>query len=103
LRQPGSSIKPITYVTGLKKGYTASTLFMDVPTSFPGGAGQPAYEPQNYDGSFRGPIQLRYALANSINITAVKMLALVGIEDTLQTAYDMGISSLEPTKEMMSR
>lgn len=103
LRQPGSAIKPITYVTGLKKGYTASTLFMDVPTEFPAGVGQPIYKPQNYDGKFRGPIQLRYALANSINITAVKMLALVGIEDTLQTAYEMGLSSLEPSKELMSR
>lgn len=102
-RQPGSSIKPITYMTGLRKGYSASTLFMDVPTVFPAGAGQPDYEPQNYDGQFRGPIQMRYALANSINITAVKMLALVGIEDTLQTAYDLGINSLEPSDELMSR
>lgn len=103
LRQPGSAIKPITYATGLMKGYTASTLFMDVPTTFPSGPGQPPYEPVNYDGKYRGPVQMRYALANSLNIPAVKMLALVGIEDTLQTAYDLGISSLEPTDEMMSR
>lgn len=103
LRQPGSAIKPITYVTALKKGYTASTLLMDVPTTFPGGVGQPDYEPENYDGKYRGPLQMRYALANSINVTAVKMLAKVGVRDMLSTAFDMGISSLEPTQETLSR
>ncbi len=103
LRQPGSAIKPITYVTALKKGYTASTLLMDVPTTFPGGVGQPDYEPANYDGKYRGPIQVRYALANSINIAAVKMLAMVGVKDVLEVAFDLGITSLEPTKETLSR
>lgn len=103
LRQPGSAIKPFTYVTGFKKGYTASTLLMDTPVKFYGGEGQKDYEPNNYDGKFRGPVQVRYALANSINIPAVKMLALVGIEDVLETAYDMGISTLEPTKETLSK
>ncbi len=103
LRQPGSAIKPITYVTAFKKGFTASTLLMDVPTSFPGGAGQPEYKPVNYDGKYRGPVQVRFALGNSINVAAVKMLALVGIRDTLQTAYDLGINSLEPTKETLNR
>lgn len=103
LRQPGSSIKPITYAAGLMKGYTASTLFMDVPTEFPGGVGQPPYTPGNYDGKFRGPIQLRYALANSVNIPAVKMLALAGLKNVLQTSYDLGITSLEPTSATLSR
>lgn len=103
LRQPGSAIKPIVYVTGFKKGYTASTLIMDVPTEFPGGAGQPMYKPVNYDGEYRGPMQARYTLANSINVAAVKMQALVGIKDTLQTASDLGITSLEPTNETLKR
>jgi 1A family penicillin-binding protein len=103
LRQPGSAIKPITYVTALKKGYTASTLLMDVPTEFPGGADLPEYKPENYDGEYRGPMQVRYALGNSINLCAVKMLALVGIKDTLRTAYDLGLTSLEPTQETLNR
>ncbi|OGM75173.1 hypothetical protein A3H21_02845 [Candidatus Woesebacteria bacterium RIFCSPLOWO2_12_FULL_42_8] len=103
LRQPGSAIKPVTYVTALKKGYTASTLIMDVPTTFPGGVGQSDYNPVNYDGKYRGPVQLRYALANSINLPAVKMLALVGIQDVLETAYDLGLSTLEPTNDTLSR
>jgi 1A family penicillin-binding protein len=102
LRQPGSAIKPVTYAAGLKKKYTPATLIMDVPTSFPID-GMPDYKPVNYDGKFRGPIQLRYALANSINITAVKMLAMVGVRDMLQTAYDLGITSLEPTRENLRR
>ena len=103
LRQPGSAIKPITYVTALKEGYSASTMIMDVPTQFPGGVGQEAYKPENYDGKYRGPMQIRYALANSINVVAVKTMAMVGIEDTLETAYDLGLTSLEPTKETLER
>ena len=103
LRQPGSAIKPVTYVTALKEGYTPSTLIMDVATVFPGGVGQPDYTPVNYDGKYRGPIQLRYALGNSINMAAVKMLAMVGIKDTLETAYDLGISTLKPDKETLER
>ena len=103
LRQPGSAIKPITYVTAFKKGYTPSTLIMDVPTTFPGGIGQPDYEPENYDGKFRGPMQIRFTLGNSINLAAVKVLAMVGIKSTLQTAYDLGISTLPPTQETLNR
>ena len=103
LRQPGSAIKPITYVSAFEKGYTASTLLMDVETEFPGGENQPAYKPVNYDGKFRGPVQVRYALGNSINVPAVKMLARVGLKETLKTAYDLGITSLEPSLETLSR
>jgi 1A family penicillin-binding protein len=103
LRQPGSSIKPITYVTAFKKGYTPASLLIDTPTEFPAGTDQPMYKPVNYDGKFRGPIQVRYALANSVNIPAVKMLARVGIRDMVATAYDLGITSLEPTAQTLSR
>jgi 1A family penicillin-binding protein len=103
LRQPGSSFKPFTYVTALKEGYTASTMVMDVPTTFPGGEGQADYNPVNYDGKYRGPVQMRYALANSLNIPAVKFIAMVGIQDVLETAYSMGLNSLPPTKETLSR
>lgn len=104
LRQPGSTIKPISYATAFKKGYTASTLLMDVDTKYPSGdTAKPEYNPKNYDGKFRGPMQLRYALGNSINTIAVKVLALVGVKDVLRTAYDMGITTLEPTSENVSR
>lgn len=97
LRQPGSATKPITYSAALQKGYTAATVLEDVPTNFPGGAGQPTYSPVNYDGQFRGPIQVRYALGNSINIPAVKMLANVGVKNDMSLAYNMGLTTWEPT------
>jgi len=103
LRQPGSAFKPFTYVTAFKQGYTPSTLLMDVPTTFPGGANNPDYKPENYDGKYRGPLQVRYALGNSINVAAVKMLAMVGIKNVLQTAYDTGISTLKPDQETLNR
>lgn len=103
LRQPGSAIKPITYVTAFKEGYTPATMIMDVATTFPGGVNQPDYKPENYDGKYRGPLEVRYALGNSINMVAVKTLAMVGIKDTLETAYDLGISSLKPDQETLNR
>lgn len=76
---------------------------MDVPTEFGTGQGGKPYKPVNYDGKYRGPVQVRYALGNSLNIPAVKMLALVGIENTLRLAYDLGINSLEPTRDTLSK
>lgn len=103
LRQPGSTIKPVTYAAALAAGMTPATMLMDVPTEFPGGIGNPPYKPVNYDGKYRGPVQLRQALASSLNIHAVKLLAMVGIEPMLGMAYDMGLSSLEPTSQNLSR
>ncbi len=94
LRQPGSSIKPINYAVGLMKGYTPGTVFNDMPTCFGNIAGQKPYCPQNYDGKWHGPVQMRFALGNSFNIPAVKMLALNGVHDMIATASAMGISSL---------
>lgn len=103
LRQPGSAIKPVTYLAGLKKGMTAATMIMDAPVTFPGSGGQKDYNPQNYNGKFNGPMSLRNALGNSINVTAVKTLANVGVENMLKLANDMGLSTLAPTKENLAR
>lgn len=98
-RQPGSATKPITYARALEEGYAANYTLMDVRTEFPGGGNNPAYIPVNYDGQFHGPTQVRYALGNSYNIPAVKMLALVGVKDVMDLAYRMGISTWEPSTE----
>ena len=90
LRQPGSSIKPVNYATGLLNGWTASTMYLDIPTCFTV-TGQKEYCPRNYDNSFRGPVLMRDALANSYNIPAVKQLALNGVESMIATASAMGI------------
>ena len=91
-RQPGSSIKPLNYAVGLMTGWTASTMFLDLPTCFSVTA-QPLYCPRNYDNTFRGATQMRLALGNSLNIPAVKMLALNGLESFVATASAMGIST----------
>ncbi len=84
-RQPGSSIKPLTYLAAFEKGWTPATLIWDVPSEFPpsGRADdlRPPYVPANYDGAFHGPVTARFALANSYNIPAVKALQYVGIYD----------------------
>lgn len=92
--QPGSSIKPINYATGLIKGYTAATPFIDAPICFPNPP-QKAYCPRNYDGKFHGIVQMREALGSSLNIPAVQMLKLNGIDAMIATASAMGITSFK--------
>lgn len=93
LRQPGSSIKPLNYAVGLdRKIVTPASVFLDIPTCF-SVPYQKGYCPKNYDGQFRGPVQLRFALANSYNIPAVKMLAMNGLTEFVASASAFGIST----------
>ncbi|MES2023466.1 MAG: transglycosylase domain-containing protein [Patescibacteria group bacterium] len=104
-RQPGSSFKPFIYATAFNKGFTQNAVLFDLPTEFqttcdaygkalPGHNQSDCYMPDDYDGKFRGPMTLRYALAQSINIPAVKLFYLAGTKDSLKTAEDMGITTL---------
>lgn len=106
-RQPGSSIKPLTYTAAFENGWTPSTLIWDVPSEFPpsGNPNDPRepYEPVNYDERFHGPVTVRAALANSYNVPAVKTLNFIGIYDDPETpdvegfvpfAERLGISTL---------
>jgi penicillin-binding protein 1C len=96
LRQPGSSIKPINYAIGIdRKLVTPGTLFLDIPTCFTAGGQQGSYCPVNYDGQFHGPVQLRMALGNSLNIPAVKMIALNGVKNFIASASAFTITSFE--------
>jgi len=94
-RQPGSSIKPMTYTAAFEKGWTPSTLIWDVPSDFPpsGNPDDPRepYKPVNYDERFHGPVTVRTALANSYNIPAVKALDFVGIYDRSDTPQHEGL------------
>jgi membrane peptidoglycan carboxypeptidase len=100
-RQPGSTFKPFAYAEAFLKGYTPDTVLFDVPTQFStncawndltnGGA---CFSPGNYDNQFRGPMTLRNALAQSINVPSVKVLYLAGLADTLRLAKSMGITTL---------
>ncbi len=103
LRQPGSSIKPIVYATAFAKGFTPATMLSDVVTEFPGKDENTPYMPRDYDEKEKGPVKLREALGNSLNVPAVKLLALTGVRDVLTTGYRLGIGTLEPTKETLAR
>jgi penicillin-binding protein 1C len=94
LRQPGSSIKPINYAVAFLKGHTPATFLIDYPTCF-NVPGQPLYCPINYDGQFHGPVQARFALGNSYNLPAVKMLAINSLESFIATASAMGITTFK--------
>lgn len=103
-RQPGSSFKPFIYATAMEKGFTPNTVLFDVPTEFQStcdpygkaktGSQDKCYSPNNYDGLYVGPINLRNALAQSRNIPSVQLLYLTKIEDSLKTAKNMGIKTL---------
>lgn len=91
-RQPGSSIKPLTYAVAFEKGYTPSVVIEDSPITYQI-VGGPAYSPKNYDGKFHGRVTVREALANSYNIPAVKTLAYIGIDNLIDKAEAIGIST----------
>lgn len=97
-RQPGSSIKPITYLAAFEKGWTAATLLWDVPSEFPPSGDptdpSPPYKPVDYDGRYHGPVTVRSALANSYNIPAVKTLQFVGIYDDPNTSQEDGMLAM---------
>ena len=97
LRQPGSSIKVVTYAAALSNGFTAATILDDSPVSyaFPG---SPTYFPVNYDGKFHGKVPLRLAFANSFNIPAVKVLNQIGISTMINFGRKMGIKSWNDPK-----
>jgi 1A family penicillin-binding protein len=95
-RQPGSSFKPFVYAEAFNRGYRPETVVYDLPTEFSTAcaSGGECYNPSNYDGNFRGPISLRNALAQSINIPAIKVLYLVGVKNAMELAKKMGIETL---------
>ena len=92
-RQPGSSFKPYVYLTAFIKGFTPETNIWDVDTNFSTVDGQ-TYDPKNYDGNNRGLIQMKNSLAMSLNVPAVKTLYLAGVNNSIDTAHKMGITTL---------
>ncbi|MBI5078739.1 PBP1A family penicillin-binding protein, partial [Candidatus Saganbacteria bacterium] len=100
-RQPGSSFKPFIYTAAVEQGIMPGTVLMDTPTTFsvwptrwnPDGK----WSPKNFDGKFRGPVTMRYALEKSLNLPSIKLLERVGIQNAVEAAQKMGIQSrLEP-------
>ena len=115
LRQPGSALKPFAYLTLFEKGYSPDTVLFDVPTEFVSNNplcpaevdfsnDNPAcFHPENFTEKFLGPVPLRQALSQSINIPAVKVLYLAGLKNTLETLHNFGITTLnEPDRYGLS-
>lgn len=99
-RQPGSAFKPFVYAAALERGYTPETAVFDLHTQFSTtceidhfSSEGDCYAPNNYDGQFRGPVNFRNALAQSLNVPAVKVLYLAGMEAVLKVARDFGITT----------
>jgi penicillin-binding protein 1A len=95
-RQVGSAFKPIVYTAAIDRGYTPTTMLMDTPASFPGGAGQPAYTPMNYDRKFEGAVTLRHALEESRNIPAIRVMDALGPKQVILYARRLGLESPLP-------
>jgi len=107
LRQPGSATKPFVYLSAFEKGYTPATTIFDVPTEFT--AGDPVncpaipnfsvsspgcFHPQNFEGTFLGPVSMTTGLAESMNVVAVKVLYLTGVKDAITLMNSFGLSTL---------
>lgn len=109
LRQPGSTLKPFIYLNAFMKGYTPETILFDIPTEF---SGNPAcstvptaedfkksdtrcFHPQDYEGAGIGPVNMRNALAQSINVPAVKALYLTGLRSSVSLMQSMGLTTLD--------
>ncbi|MEO5646290.1 MAG: PBP1A family penicillin-binding protein [Candidatus Paceibacterota bacterium] len=110
-RQPGSSFKPFVYATAFAKGYTPETVVFDVPTEFStnctpdqqplaGFTSKDCYNPANFDNKFKGPISLRSAIAESRNVPSVKLLYLVGVQNAVDFAHALGITTLTNPAEI---
>lgn len=97
LRQPGSSIKPVNYATAFKQGFSPGNTILDALVTFRDEWGN-SYSPVNYDGGFHGPVSIRQALGSSLNVPAVKMLSIVGLDNMIQTAKDLGITTFDDPK-----
>ncbi len=106
LRQPGSTLKPFAYLTAFAKGFLPETIVFDAPTEFASGnpscpalpdfsnTNPECFHPENFEGTFRGPVSLKVGLSESMNVPSVKVLHLAGFDDVLRTIRDFGITTL---------
>jgi penicillin-binding protein 1A len=94
-RQPGSAFKPIVYLAALEKGYTPESIVEDTPISFDTGRGG-VYSPQNYTKTFSGSISIRRALEQSVNIVAIKLTNMIGPQNVVRVARQLGVQSPLP-------
>ena len=94
-RQPGSSFKPIIYSAAFERGYQPEHMISDAPTNFGVDGSGKSYIPRNYDGKFHGTVSMRQALANSLNVPAVKTLHTIGLDAGISMAENLGLTTLD--------
>jgi penicillin-binding protein 1C len=99
LRQPGSTLKPFTYAVAFERAFSPATVLPDVPASFPTAEDGIVYTPRNYDGTYRGPLRARAALAGSENVPAVALLSKVGPPSLLRLLRNAGFSDLNKSAD----
>ena len=99
LRQPGSALKPFTYALAFEQGFTPATVLADVAQHFPTAEHGVVYTPRNYDGTYRGPLRARMALAGSENVPAVALLAKLGPPSLLRLLRGAGFADLKRTAD----
>jgi len=103
VRQPGSAFKPFVYTTAIKNNYSTSSIINDMPMIAAKEKGEKQkIWPKNFQNKYRGYVNLRSALTKSMNVASVKLLKKVGVNNTIQTAEDMGISTLTPSDNLES-
>jgi penicillin-binding protein 1A len=95
-RQTGSAFKPFVYTTAIDRGYTPATQLQDTPVTYPGGPGQPAYSPQNYEKDFWGPVTVRRALEHSRNVPAIRLMDALGPKQVIAYARRFGLTAPLP-------
>jgi penicillin-binding protein 1A len=94
-RQPGSVFKPFLYTAALERGWTPASILLDTPVEVDTGSDE-LWRPVNFSGTFEGPVPVRYALAHSINVPAVRLILQLGTQPVLQMAHRMGIQTRIP-------
>jgi penicillin-binding protein 1A len=94
-RQPGSAFKPLVYAAAFEQGLTAATILDDAPISFEIGMkrGSHTWAPENIDRKYRGPVTLRQALEESINVPTVRLMVAIGVDPVIDLARRLGITS----------
>lgn len=94
-RQPGSALKPFTYAAAFERGAHPGRVLADVPSHFPTAQPGILYQPQNYDGAYRGPLLARFALAGSENVPAVALAHEIGVPTLARLLRDAGLTTLD--------
>jgi penicillin-binding protein 1A len=99
VRQPGSAFKPIVYTAAIDNGFTPASVVLDQPITLMTPQGE--WRPENFSGTFQGPVTVRYALEHSLNLVAIQVLMQVTGDTVVNYAHRMGLKQrMEPVPSL---